>query len=93
MSKNSRKNVHILSLDGGGSRGIMEVILLDHIMNLTTVMVKNPEHIITLLDKVNIPDMHSFTKYILNHIEGDPIHPTDAFQYIVGKFLELNTYT
>ena len=87
MSKNSRKNVHILSLDGGGSRGIMELILLDHIMNLTTVMVKNPELIITLFDKLGSPDVHSFTKSLLDDIEGDPIHPTDAFQYIIGELL------
>ena len=81
----AQQDVHVLSFDGGGSRGIMEVILLDHIMNFTTVMVKNPEHLITLFDKLDSQDVHSFTKSLLDEIEGDPIHPTDAFQYIVGK--------
>ena len=87
MSRSAHKDVHVLSLDGGGSRGIMEVILLDHIMNLTTVMVKSPAVIMTLLDKLDSQDFHSFAKYLVDHIEGDPIHPTDAFQYIVGKLL------
>ena len=85
MLKSDHKDIHVLSLDGGGSRSIMEVILLDHIMNLTTVMVRNPEHIISLLEKIDSPDVHSFTKSLLDNIGSDPIHPTDAFQYIVGK--------
>ena len=84
MSKNRHRDVHMLSLDGGGSRGIMELILLDHIMSLTTVMVKNPELIITLLDKLNNSDVHSFTKSLIENIDNDPVHPTHAFQYIVG---------
>ena len=37
--------IHLLSLDGGGSKGLMEAIMLKHIMNLATVMVENPEKI------------------------------------------------
>jgi hypothetical protein len=71
-----RKEIHVLSLDGGGSRGIMESIMLGHIMNLATIMRDNPEKIIN-------PDQN-----IIDEIENhpNPIHPTEAFQYIVGKF-------
>ena len=82
------QDVHVLSFDGGGARGQMELILLDHIMKLATVMVKNPKHIITLLDKSNSVHVHSIIKsLIVEDFEGDPIHPTSAFQYIVGKTL------
>ena len=81
MQNCNPQDVHVLSFDGGGCPGLMEYILLDDIMNLTTVMVKDPEHITILLDNLDSPDVHSFTKSVLNHIEGDPIHPTDAFQY------------
>ena len=83
--KSTQHDVHVLSLDGGGSRGLMELFLLDHIMNLATVMVKNPKHIITLLDKLDSPYVHSIIKSLIDHFEGDPIHPTSAFQYLVGK--------
>ena len=91
MSRSAHKDVHVLSFDGGGCPGLMEYILLDDIMNLTTVMVRNPENIIILLDKLDTPDAHTFAKFLLKNIEGNPIHPTDAFQYIVGKFMHQNS--
>ena len=78
-----KKEMHVLSLDGGGSRGIMEVIMLGHIMNYATIMTKNPKE---------AKDSLSTNPELLKKISGredlgyTPIHPTEAFQYIVGKF-------
>ena len=44
-TEKGQKELNILSLDGGGSRGIMESIMLGHIMNLATIMTKNPSYI------------------------------------------------
>ena len=71
-----RKEIHVLSLDGGGSRGIMESIMLGHIMNLATIMKENPEEIYP-------ENIFNLLERIENH--PNPIHPTDAFQYIVGE--------
>ena len=42
-SKVGRKTAAILSLDGGGSRGVMELVVLDVIFRMLTVIVKNPK--------------------------------------------------
>ena len=70
------KEIHVLSLDGGGSRGIMESIMLGHIMNLATIMKENPEEILC--------QPHNLFDRIENH--PNPIHPTQAFQFSVGEF-------
>ena len=87
-------------MDGGGSKGIMESIMLGHIMNLATIMTYAPEEILSSFDdslktvvhgfeasSVNLKNPIIFDK-ISNHekLDHDPIHPTAAFQYIVGKF-------
>ena len=92
-----KKEMHVLSLDGGGSKGIMESIMLGHIMNLATIMTNNPEDILYSFDEslkiVRDRDILGPLKCgILDKISDhkklgrEPIHPTDAFQYIVGKF-------
>lgn len=37
------KKINILSFDGGGSRGVMELKILDDVLPLTTIVLKNPE--------------------------------------------------
>ena len=44
-TEKGQKELNILSLDGGGSRGIMESIMLGHIMNLATIITENPSYI------------------------------------------------
>ena len=91
ISSRNPEDVHVLSFDGGGARGVMELRHLDHIMNLTTVMVRNPKHVITLLDMIDSPYAHTIAKSLIENLEGDAIHPVEAFQYIVGKcFFGLN---
>ena len=77
-----QKELNILSLDGGGSRGIMESIMLGHIMNLATVIKENPSYI----NKVFLgwSDWSEICYVISSH--PNPIHPTEVFDYIVGKF-------
>ena len=57
--------------------------MLGHIMNYATIMTKNPKE---------AKDPLLTNPKLLNKISGrralgyTPIHPTEAFQYIVGKF-------
>ena len=76
------KEIHVLSLDGGGSRGIMESIMLGHIMNLATIMKENPEEIRYRPHNLLLIENHP-----------NPIHPTDAFQYIVGELVVCLNFT
>ena len=76
-----QKELNILSLDGGGSRGIMESIMLGHIMNLATIMTENPSNIKEVI-KTN--EWSEISPLISSH--PNPIHPTEVFDYIVGKF-------
>ena len=76
------EEIHVLSLDGGGSRGIMESTMLGHIMDISTLMTEKPSKITELLESDEVG------KKIQSLIEQEklsPIHPTEAFQYIVGK--------
>lgn len=43
QSKETKKMINVLSFDGGGSRGVMEVMLTDDLMKLVTKMVKYPD--------------------------------------------------
>ena len=74
------KEIHVLSLDGGGSRGIMESIMLGHIMNLATIMKDNP-------GKIRDLDVMNLDQDTIEMIEcqPNPLHPTDVFNYIVGE--------
>ena len=50
-------------------------------MNLATIMKENPEEIYP-------ENIFNLLERIENH--PNPIHPTDAFQYIVGELVWLN---
>ena len=80
-TEKGQKELNILSLDGGGSRGIMESIMLGHIMNLATIMTENPSYIKEVI-KTN--EWSEISPLISSH--PNPIHPTEVFDYIVGKF-------
>jgi len=53
IEKEAQKNVSILSLDGGGARGIMESITLGHLMSLATLMAEKPSETQKALEVVN----------------------------------------
>ena len=48
MSKG--KEIHILALDGGGSKAIMEVMMLQDIMNVSTLLRDRPKDMLKLLN-------------------------------------------
>ena len=57
------------------------------IMNLATLMKRNPKEVTTLLkddfELKKAETLESFKKQVDN--VQDPIHPTEVFQYIMGK--------
>ena len=81
--------IHVLSLDGGGSRGIMESIMLGHIMDLSTLMTEKPSKISEILRhfqfQLDGPEVGRKFQSLIELENLSPIHPTEAFQYIVGK--------
>ena len=42
---NERKEINILSFDGGGTRGVMEVFILNDIMQMATMLRDNPRKV------------------------------------------------
>ena len=85
-----RKEIHVLSLDGGGSRGLMEAKNLDHIMKLATVMKNSPERIGNIINRDKMMKQKEtgdkFVEFINEINSEEAIHPTEAFQFIVGEF-------
>ena len=92
MYKNApkKKEIHVLSLDGGGSRGLMEAMNLDHIMKLATVMKNSPERIGNIINRDKMmkqkETVDKFVEFINEINSEEAIHPTEAFQFIVGEF-------
>ena len=83
-----KKEIYILSFDGGGSRGIMEAIMLDHIMKIATIMHDQPDHIHFLLQidkKLEKILSRQMLQERINTKVPNPVHPTDVFQFIAGK--------
>ena len=72
--------------------------MIMEIMNLATFMKTNPKEVIKLLvgdPKLEKPEtLESFKEKVYN--VQDPIHPTEVFQYIMGKLncfkVECNSY-
>ena len=85
-------DVHMLAFDGGGSRGLMEVIVLDHIMNLASSMLHKPGEVLDFLKNgaaqgsvQNLETKEFFKNYVkATPDEVVPIHPTEVFNYIIG---------
>ena len=87
MTSTNIAEIHVLSLDGGGSRGIMESISLGHIMDLSTLMKEKPGKITEILRnfQLDAPEVGKHFQSLIELEKFSPIHPTEAFQYIVGK--------
>ena len=85
------KKCNVLSFDGGGSRGLMEAIIIDDIMKMATLMKNHPKEVekivsedlslsnVETLDKLK----ECFNKRFTEIREKD-LHPTDVFDYIAG---------
>ena len=85
MAQTNKEEIHVLSLDGGGSRGIMESIMLGHIMDISTLMTKTPRIITYILLHFESDEVGKKFQSLIEQEKLSPIHPTEAFQYIVGK--------
>ena len=78
----------ILSFDGGGSKGVMEMVILQDVMNTVTLLTRNPEKVLEL---INSSEQNIFATSVdrikfaimIKNIEN-PIHPVDVFDMIVG---------
>ena len=61
--------------------------MLDHIMKTATIMRDQPFHILHLLSndqKLENSETRNVLKVMISDVL-EPVHPTDVFQFIVGK--------
>ena len=88
MPKSKKNIVNVLSFDGGGSRGLMEVLLLQDMFLILTLIIRNPLEIIELIKKNPTFELLSSRQAIqaLMDTVTNPIHPTEVFDFIVGKY-------
>ena len=83
------KTFDILSFDGGGSKGAMEVVILKDVMNTVTLLKHDPSLIFPyshIQDGKELfengDDRRNFAQ-LLESV-SHPIHPTEVFDMIVG---------
>ena len=88
------KGFDVLSFDGGGTKGVMEAVIMKDIMNMATILIRNPKSIVEdcleLFNKnasndditTHKPNLVSLKKK-LDDVK-DPVHPVDVFDMIVG---------
>ena len=102
--RNRNKGFDVLSFDGGGTKGVMEVVIVKDIMNMATLLIRNPEKIKDLCIKIleenpDVDDQPNVLREIAKLLEGveSPVHPIEVFDMIVGtstgKSEYLTTYT
>ena len=89
--RNRNIGFDVLSFDGGGTKGVMEAVIVKDIMNMATLLIRNPEKIKTLCIKIleenpNVDDQPEDLKKIADQLEGvkSPVHPIEVFDMIVG---------
>ena len=85
-NRESHGYANILSFDGGGSRGIMEVAVLDYVMRLVTILTQNPNSLEYLIEDGTFGVDQNKIQTLVAKISNvtDPIHPTNVFDMIVG---------
>ena len=89
--RNRNKGFDVLSFDGGGTKGVMEAVIVKDIMNMATLLIENPEKIKDLCIKIleENPDedeQPNDLKNIAKLLKGveSPVHPIEVFDMIVG---------
>ena len=86
--RNRNKGFDVLSFDGGGTKGVMEAVIVKDIMNMATLLIRNPEKIKDLCIKIlEIQDpAEDVLKGIAELLKGveSPVHPIEVFDMIVG---------
>ncbi|XP_046840655.1 uncharacterized protein LOC124434790 [Xenia sp. Carnegie-2017] len=88
----TKKRIDILSFDGGGSRGVMELKILDDVLRLATIVLKTPETVKYLVKEENDEKEENFLEdravreRLINDLRDvkDPIHPAEVYEMIVG---------
>ena len=80
------EQVDILSFDGGGSRGVMEVAILQDVMRLATILWQNPTSLKYLTENEDaLKDPETVGRLVRDlHDITDPLHPTEVYDMIVG---------
>lgn len=82
----------VLSLDGGGSKGIMELKMLEDVMKILSLLVEAPESLTNHLELANKTNRQSYRDFLDNdiingldqHGKTKIIHPTEVFDMIAG---------
>ena len=81
--------MNILSFDGGGSRGLMEIIIISAIMKLATMMRDNPDQVNRIVSQdlslSKARTLRKLKRYIDQCPENNVLHPADVFDYIAGE--------
>ena len=91
MVKHTEKpKINVLAFDGGGSRGVMEIMILDDIMRLYTIFKEQPEIFQSkfktndlILKKENLVEFNDLLRG-QEFPEEKLVHPTDVFDVICG---------
>ena len=84
----SKKSINVLAFDGGGSRGIMEVMIADDLMRMFTLMYTEPLKLQSLVMELMELDKRMELRNELQSVV--PIHPKDVFDMIAGISEKLN---
>ena len=93
LSSSDNSDINVLSFDGGGTRGIMEVMILDDIMKLYTIIKTEPQKLMNFVDSNTEQDDKIFKKENLEEFNTllhkvnpneNLVHPTDVFDVICG---------
>ena len=89
--RNRNIGFDVLSFDGGGTKGVMEAVIVKDIMNMATLLIENPEKIKDLCIRIleenpDEDDPSKDLKRIAELLKGveSPVHPIEVFDMIVG---------
>ena len=80
---------NILALDGGGSRGVMESVILQDLMNTTTMLRDHPQDLLNIIKQEGSGSLFQKAEtrtafaQIIDEVKN-PIHPTEVFDMISG---------